>query len=225
MRRILKEKLFRVLLWGEEESASQPVSRAKEMAAVFLSPPAISNMPDETINKMYQKLGGVLIDKGILFSRTAYKLNPKVFTRVEILSFLQDQTGIPLSSLSVADEKIYAESWEKWGNIIDYDLLNQQQYLEDKKDCDNFALLFSARSSLIYGLNSCGTAFGSIHDPVTKQLIGYHAFNLIITQQDGELKLRLYEPMADTSALWVKGQDNSLQYPGWLYRPQWILLF
>ncbi len=184
-------------------------------------------MPDEIIqiNAMYQKLGGQLIDKGIFFSRNAYKLSPKVFTRGEILTFLNQQTGIPTSSLSVADEKIYVESWAKWGNIIDFDLINQQTYKPDYRDCDNYAFIYASRAGMIYGLNSCCVAFGNVYDATTKQLVARHAFNLIITHENGALKLYLYEPQTDNSTLWVRIQDNSLQYPGWIYKPDWILLF
>lgn len=184
-------------------------------------------MPDDIVklNIIAHKFGQQLLDAGIKFIRIAYKLNPKVFTRAEILTFLIDQTSIPASSLSVADEKIYVESWTKWGNIIDFDLINQQIYQPDFFDCDNYSFSYASRASMIYGLNSCGVAFGSIHNPITKQLIGYHAFNLIITHEEGILKLYLYEPMTDSSTLWIKGQDNSLQNPGWIYKPNWIILF
>ena len=187
------------------------------------------NMTNEElikINQISHKFGHLLIDQGIKFIRTAYKLNPKVFTRSLILEFLKDRTGLLSNTISLADEKYYVESWGKWGQIIDYDLIDQQIYHYDYFDCDNSAFLYASRAGLIYGLNSCGVCFGSVHKPITKELIGYHAFNLILAHENGALKAYLYEPMTDSAVEWRKGQDNILQVPAdWLYRINWLIYY
>lgn len=180
---------------------------------------------DTNINSMYQKLGGQLVDKGMWFSRNAYKLSPEIFTRAEVFTFLNQQTGIPTSSISLADEKFFIENWEKWGNIIEFDLLNFQQYMSDYRDCDNYAFSFAARSSMIYGLNSCGVAFGNIYDSVTGKFLFRHAFNMILTRIDKTLRLYLYEPQTDQSCLWQAGKDNILEGLNWKYKPDWLVFF
>ena len=181
---------------------------------------------EKQVNILYHKLGHQLLDKGIWFSRNAYKLNPIVFTRFQILTFLNQQTGIPINNLSLADNRFYVESWGKWGQIIDFDLLDQQKYLDDTRDCDNYALMFTARASLIYGLNSAPTAFGNVLDAKTGNFITRHGFNLIIAHDNGLLKLYLYEPQTDDSVLWSKDTTyNTLQNLNWIYRPDWILMF
>ena len=184
-------------------------------------------MSDEItkINTIFHKFGHNLLGQGIKFIRMAYKLNPKVFTRRVIMEFLKDQTGLPANTISLVDEKYYVETWGKIGQIIDFDLIDQQIYHYDFLDCDNYAFAYASRAGLIYGLNSCGVAFGSVHNPITKKLIGYHAFNLIITQENGLLKGYLYEPMTDGAVEWRKGQDNALLNPGWVYRINWLIYY
>ena len=178
----------------------------------------------EQINNLLHKFGHWLIDDGIKKVRSSFKLATQQFSRATIQTFLSSQLGLPTSTLSLADEKYFVETWEKWGKIIDYDLIDQQIYLADHRDCDNFASLYSARASLIYGLNSCALAYGNIYDVKTGKYLFRHAFNLIITHDKGVLKLYLYEPQTDEAVLWVKGQDNALQKLGWIYRPDWLLL-
>jgi hypothetical protein len=176
------------------------------------------------LNKAAHKFGHYLLDSGINIIRIAYKLKPTEFSRIALLTFLSDQLGLPFSTLSLADEKYFVETWGKWGEIIDFDLIDQQIYVADHRDCDNFASLYSARSSMIYGLNTCALVYGNIYDAKTKKFLFRHAFNLILTHENGALKLYLYEPQTDESVNWIKGQDNALQKLGWIYRPDWILM-
>ncbi len=183
-------------------------------------------MPTEDTEKqlgIFHRFGHQLIEQGIQFIKKAYKLSPKVFTRTEVLNFLSQETGIPTSSISLADEKYYVESWAKWEKILDYDLVDKQQYLSDRFDCDNFSFAYSALATLNYNLNSCGVGFGNIYDSDTKTYMFRHAFNLIITHDNGVLKLNLYEPQTDEFALWQKGNNNILPILGWEYRPDWLL--
>lgn len=177
------------------------------------------------INTIAHKFGHQLLDTGIKWIRIAFKLEPKVYEADVIRTFLADQLGLPASTLSLSDQKYYVETWGKWGQIIDFDLIDQQQYMSDYMDCDNFAFAYASRAGMIYGINSCAVAYGSVHNPITKQLLGYHAFNLIVIHENGVLKLKLYEPMTDDSIEWRKGQDNSLQNPGWVYRVNWIIMY
>ena len=174
---------------------------------------------------LFHKLGHTLLQQGRNFIKNAYKLSPKIFTRTEVLTFLNQETGIPINSISLADEKFYVETLDKWGQIIDYDLIDSQEYYSDWRDCDNFALLYTSQASFIYGLNSCPTAFGDIYDAKTGAYLFRHAFNIIITHQDGVLKLKIYEPQTDESMEWVKGKGSISERLGWRYTCDWILAF
>ena len=177
----------------------------------------------DTIRKLYHSLGHKLLDNGITMCRKAYQVNPRTYTRSEILNFLTNQLNLPASTISLADEIFYVETVDKWKTITEMDLLNYQKYLADIRDCDNYAMTFSARGSLIYGLNSCATAFGNIYDVNTKKLLFRHAFNLIITHENGVLKLKIYEPQTDELKDWIKGGNNVLKIG--IYKPDWCLLF
>ena len=184
----------------------------------------MSNLEEQLkISKIGHKFGHQLIDAGIKWIRLAYKLKPQVFTRVAIMSFLTDQLGLLASTISLADEKYHVETWNKFGQIADFDLLNLQEYKSDFFDCDNYSFVYASRGGLIYGLNSFFVAFGNIYD-LTGKYIGRHAFNLILTHQNGVLKLYCYEPMNDNSNQVIKGQKIVLIH-GWEYRPDWIIGF
>lgn len=176
------------------------------------------------LNKTAHKFGHFLLDNAISWIRSAYKLRPKEFSRTTISGFLADQLELPTSTLSLADEKFFVETWAKWREIIDYDLLDQQEYLRDTFDCDGFASNYSARANLLYRLNTCGLSYGNIYDAKTGKFLFRHAFNIIITHESGVLKLYLYEPQTDEAVLWIKGQNNALQRMGWIYRPDWVLM-
>ena len=178
----------------------------------------------EQKNILLHKFGHWLLKDAVRIIRSSFSLQPQQFSRATILAFLSDQLGLSSSTLSLADEKYFVETWGKWGNIIDYDLIDEQVYQADFFDCDNFSSLYSARASMIYGLNSCALAYGNIYDVKTGKYLFRHAFNLIITHENGVLKLRLYEPQTDESIEWRKGQENALQRLGWIYKPNWILM-
>jgi len=174
------------------------------------------------LSKGFHKFGHELIDKGISFIKAAFKLKPVEYTKVAIMAFLTDQLGLQSPTISLSDGKYYAVTWDKWEQIIDYDLIDTQQYLWDVFDCDNFAYAYASRAGLIYEINTCAVAYGAIYD-LNGQLIGYHAFNLIVVYENGVLKLYLYEPMTDKSKVWEKGKKNILDT--WEYRPTWVIMY
>jgi len=177
----------------------------------------------QKINQMFCRLGLTLINKGFEITRSSAKVNRSSYSSSLIKNFLKDQTGIPLSSISLADEKYYLTDLEKVKEIIEMDWTNTFKYAVDNWDCDNFAMLFSAEAGNLYGLNSFLTAFGNVYDAKTGQFVVRHAFNLILTQDSGILNLYLFEPQTDSIILWKKGQDNILQNPNWKYVGDWII--
>lgn len=64
---------------------------------------------------------------------------------------------------------------EDWGKIFKDVLLNMPKYTSDKFDCENFAMLVSARVSEKYRLNTCGIAIG-------EGLGGRHGFNIFLSE-------------------------------------------
>ena len=178
---------------------------------------------EKQINEFARKIGLTLINAGTKMLRSAYDLKPLTFTASQINTFLQDQ--IAGLGISLYDEKYSTTDWNTWEWIKDLDLLDTLQYYSDTFDCDNFSYAFASRASTFYLLNSCGVATGWIYDPITKQKLFRHAFNLIITQDNGMLKLILYEPQTDEFKIWEKGKDNILPTLNWLYKPDWVIFF
>lgn len=81
-----------------------------------------------------------------------------------------------LKSLYLWDHRYYRVSHEDWGKIFEDVLLNMPKYSAGKFDCENFALLVSARVCSKYRLNTCGIAIGqSPH--------GYHGFNIFLSER------------------------------------------
>ena len=90
--------------------------------------------------------------------------------------------------------QIYLWDWtfwyvnlEDWGRVFADVLLNMPKYTTEKFDCENFALLTSARVSSIYQLNTCGVAIG-------ESPFGEHGYNLFVARVDNETKLFILEP-------------------------------
>jgi len=192
------------------------------------SKPAKIKMPDEVeqINTIAHKFGQKLIKAGSDMIRAVFKLKPAIYNRSQILTFLNDQTGIPTSSISLADEKYHIVGWDKWLQIMEFDLIDQQQYLTDVFDCENFALAYSSLAAMNYRLNSCGVAFGNIYDPTTNKLLFRHGFNFVIIYDfNGEMKCYIYEPQTDEWGLVEKGKYTILPILNWQYRPDWLLFY
>lgn len=81
------------------------------------------------------------------------------------------------------DGQYYYVKHENWGKIFADVLLNLPKYTTDKFDCEDFALLVTARVLEKYKLNTCGIAIGD-------SPMGYHGFNIFLS----ELGLFYLEP-------------------------------
>ena len=177
----------------------------------------------QKINQIAMRFGLTLINKGFEITRNASKISRVNYPSNIIKNFLSDQTSIIPSSISLADEKYYLTNLEKVKEIIEIDWTNTFKYVVDNWDCDNFAMLFASEGGNLYGLNTFFVAFGNIYDSNTGAFLFRHAFNLILTQDNGITNLYLYEPQTDEIALWKKGQNNVLLSGKWKYVPDWIL--
>jgi len=74
-------------------------------------------------------------------------------------------------------------SLEDWGKVLKDVLFGMPKYTTDKFDCENFAMLVSARVSERYHINTCGIAIG-------KSPFGYHGYNLLVYEEG----LMIFEP-------------------------------
>lgn len=81
--------------------------------------------------------------------------------------------------------------------IMRKDLTDRLKYYSEKFDCDQYATLFASIVNVMFGINCVGIALGAVLDKNTKNLIGYHAWNLIITEESNQVCLYSYEPQED----------------------------
>ena len=80
-----------------------------------------------------------------------------------------------LQQLHLWDGKYWYVSHEDWGQVFRDVLLNLPEYTTEKFDCEDFALLTSARISERYKINACGIAIGN-------SPWGYHGFNIFYSE-------------------------------------------
>ena len=85
---------------------------------------------------------------------------------------------------------------EDWRKIINKDTLDRMKYIAEFHDCDNFAVQFSAYVDIFFQLNSAGIAIGAVLDK-NANIIGYHAWNCIVVQENDKAEVYFYEPQAD----------------------------
>lgn len=168
------------------------------------------------VNTIAKKLGETLINSGIKFIQSAYKISPTIYTKQQIVDFLASQ-GLP-KDLSMYDEKYYVIDAPNFFSIVANDWGYQRQYITDRYDCDDFSFSFSSRMAEIFGTNAVGVVNGNIYDASSGNLIGGHEFNLAIVVENGQLALYLVEPMRNVYTKWA-GKKTKLG--SWLYEPNW----
>ena len=80
-----------------------------------------------------------------------------------------------LRELHLWDSRYFYCSHEDWGKVFTKVLLGMPKYTAEKFDCENYAMLTSARTSELFRLNTCGIAIG-------QSPFGYHGFNLFVSE-------------------------------------------
>ena len=80
-----------------------------------------------------------------------------------------------LRELHLWDSRYFYCSHEDWGKVFAKVLLGMPKYVTEKLDCENMAMIASARTSELFKLNTLGIAIG-------QSPFGYHGFNLFISE-------------------------------------------
>ena len=174
----------------------------------------------QKVRQIQRKLAKLLIKQGLQFLQGSFKIEKKVFEKEQIKNFLKEKCNIP--SMWLCDEKYYLTDWQTWQKIIEFDWLDEKEYINEIRDCDNFAYSFSSRMSNWFGLNSAGRCSGWVYSAKTGKRLGAHAFNLILAYDGKEIVPYLFEPMTDEWTIW-KGQRTKLG--NWEYQITWITCF
>ena len=95
----------------------------------------------------------------------------------------QKLAPLNLEKVYLWDYNYWHVSMEDWGKALKDVMFGMPKYTTDKFDCENFAMLVSARVSERYLLNTCGIAIG-------QSPWGEHGYNLLV-YEDG---LIYFEP-------------------------------
>jgi len=142
----------------------------------------------ELIEKLKQILGCVseedvreaneLADKILIELTAEHKVSAQ-----EVYNILYAK--YPNVDLQLWDANYYLLPLDDWKEVLDDVRVGLPDYLKDKFDCENFAIVTSARVALNYLINSCGIAVG-----------GGHAFNLILAYENGKIVPHTYEPQS-----------------------------
>ena len=85
----------------------------------------------------------------------------------------------------VLDNKYWTCSKEDFQKIVEFNKINEKQYIADKFDCDNFSFNFKAQVATNHNLNNVGIVIDNS---------GGHAYNVVIFN-DGTADL--FEPQTD----------------------------
>ena len=82
---------------------------------------------------------------------------------------------LSLRELHLWDSRYFYCSHEDWEKVLAKVLLDMPKYTAEKFDCENYAMLASARTSELFELNTMGIAIG-------QSPFGYHGFNIFVSK-------------------------------------------
>ena len=85
------------------------------------------------------------------------------------------------------DNDYYIVSLEDWGKVFQDVLLNMPKYTAEKYDCENAAMLATARVNEKYQLNTCGIAIGA-------SPFGEHGYNVFVAMVNDRVQCYILEP-------------------------------
>ena len=178
---------------------------------------------DAKINEAVTKLGIILLNNGFQFTRDGFKAVKYPLTKEALKIIITEKTGLSPDNMSLYDAKYYVTDWETWKYVIDKVMIDAMVYQIDFSDCDNFAFLFTAISSMIFGLSSAPVVTGQIYNATTNEPITRHAFNFIVAKDGNNFNVYCYEPQSDRETIIRKGLPTIIR--NWKYTFDWLTLF
>ena len=119
------------------------------------------------------------------------------------------------------DRRFWYASLTDFKTMVSEDFTNRLTWLAESFDCDNFASLFCSLLSLVWGYNGVGVALGAVLDKGSKNVVGYHAYNCVLVEEDSKRVLCLYEPQSDFLAL--AERETNMDWS--IYRTDLVLFY
>ena len=124
--------------------------------------------------------------EGLLRGKPPFELDPVVHDWQWVNT--QFDRGLPRFRRGLLwyrlDGKFWLCDYEDWNKIWGWDWVDKKPYIAERFDCDDFALAFKARTSLL-GINGCA---------IIVDADSSHAYNLLVLPS-GELLV--FEPQSD----------------------------
>lgn len=129
---------------------------------------------------------------------------PKPAFLLKELSASVVRAELPFHHLMGLDSLYYYTASEDWGKVFSYIFFgfDMPDYVAERMDCDDFALLMKGLVNSFFGLNAFGVVFG-------QALGGYHAWNIFRTEE----AWMQFEPQTGEVFKYEKG-----------YEPQYVLI-
>ena len=163
---------------------------------------------NEEYNKPLLNLSKGLIKYGISYAQYATRNLPYTQGSFGDIKTYLVNVGIdtPISQLDMyyrfVNEKTMHKIWEYMIPIV-----SELKYTLHFGDCDNFAFLMSSLIPWLFGINTCGAAWGEID-------VGMHYFNIFVTSEG---KVFCGEPM-NGYIIEVKKEEPIKLPHGWTYK-------
>jgi len=125
--------------------------------------------------------------------REKYKNKLKVISVDELFILVGENFGFLTDIASrFMDRKYTYSDLETFDNDLKFDFTRFMTYVSDIFDCDNFAHVFKDVMDIFFGYSAIGVAYGKLY--YQDNFVGYHAFNVVLVDDKGELKFLVYEP-------------------------------
>lgn len=140
----------------------------------------------------------------------SFRLNKSVKTisQSRLHGILNEQ--LPKHNIIPFDKKYFVPSHNSLKKALQNSVVDELSYVKSRTDCENFSLYLHSILAFEYGITGCG---------VVLSFESEHAFNIVLTHKNGNIKVHKIEPQDDR--LW---QPESPEREGYIVKDQIILI-
>jgi len=132
------------------------------------------------INKVKRQIGQLMVRVGTM--QIAEAISDFTDTEGTFTQFRKPLLGLPVSEL---DSKYYFTSFENWQKIMDTinPILQQFNWIAERRDCDDRAMLTSSLISLFFEINTCRQVYCNVYRVGDGQFAYAHYANVFVTEE------------------------------------------
>jgi len=175
-------------------------------------------MPTQAqVNSIQLKAGILTFDFGLRMLRDSFKdLNARQLGYGDITNILKANSLTPIQDFK--DLKFWTTNWTNFQYFFENVLITKLNYIADRFDCDDYARLVSALTSVMMLMNTAGEAHCQIYNKNTGVFLAGHFCNLVITA-DNEVFVFDLDNKTYSGAGFVKYEKGKKTIIGdWEYR-------